>query len=270
MKIWYQSTLDFDHQPNYKRTLSQLAHRAVAPATEVIVRGRPKEFGNSASAVSATGSPIAYHSIVAPAFLHSLLEAEEQGADVFVAASFSEPILAELRSLATIPVVSMSEACFTAAAMLAPKIGLVTLNEHVPYFLEKSIALHKWKERISGIHLLSGLVVEEDLDAALDPSASPEQYLQLIREAARDAIASGAQVIVLAEGVLGALAAVNGLNNIDGVPVIDVVGSTVLYGELAAALCTRTGVRQSRKAYPAPDDETRGYILQQLTEKASH
>ncbi|MFF2840578.1 aspartate/glutamate racemase family protein [Paenarthrobacter sp. NPDC057981] len=264
MKIWYQSTLDFDHQPNYKRTLNQLARRAAAESTEVVVRGRPHEFGNSASAVSATGSPIAYHSIVAPAFLHSLVEAEKQGADVFVAASFSEPILSELRSLATIPVVSMSEGCFTAAALLAPKIGLVTLNEHVPYFLEKSISLHKWKDRISGIHLLAGLVVEEDLDAALDPEANPDHYLQLIREAGRSAIASGAQVIVLAEGVLGALAAINGLSDIDGVPVIDVVGSTVLYAELAAALCIKTGVSHSRRAYPAPDDRTREYIVQQL------
>lgn len=39
----------------------------------------------------------------------------------FIAASFSEPILPELRGLAKIPVVSMSEACFVTAIISAPE-----------------------------------------------------------------------------------------------------------------------------------------------------
>lgn len=244
--------------------MAALAERAAQPSTKVLINGRPKAFGNSANALSATGSPVAYHSIVAPAFLHAITEAEAAGADVFAAASFSEPILPELRSLASIPVISMSEACFAAAAMIAPKIGLVTLNEVVPSFLEKSSKLHKWGDRISGIHWLPGMVSEEELDLSLGNSGDATRQLDLIVGAGRKAIAAGAQVIVFAEGVLGALAAINGLTEIDGAPVIDVVGATVLYAEFAAGLSGRTGVGHSRRAYPAPDHDTRAYILRAI------
>jgi Asp/Glu/hydantoin racemase len=83
--------------------------------------------------------------VVDPAFVHAVLASEEAQAEVFVAASFSEPILPELRSLANIPVASMSEACFMAASTSAPQIGFVTLNKHIIPYIEKSISLHKWK-----------------------------------------------------------------------------------------------------------------------------
>lgn len=51
----------------------------------------------------------------------ALLASEEANSGAMIAASFSEPILPELRGLAKIPVVSMSEACFVAATISAPE-----------------------------------------------------------------------------------------------------------------------------------------------------
>jgi Asp/Glu/hydantoin racemase len=254
MKIWYQSTLNFVQYPNYEKALAAHAERTASPGTEVVVNGRSGSFGGRLGTADFAGSPIMYHTVVAPAFVRSLLAAEAAGADAFIVASFSEPILPELRSLARIPVISMPEASFMAASMSAPKVGLVTLNKMVIPFIEKSIALHKWKERLSGVHLVEGEVSEAELDANF---TSPGPYLDMLIAGVRSAIAAGAQVVVPAEGVLGVMAAENGLNEVDGVPVIDAIGTPILFAELAVALKARTGVAQSRSAYPSPSDTAR-------------
>lgn len=249
MKIWYQSTLNFDHYPNYQKALNAHSKRIASRGTEVVARGRSTSFGAQLTAADAIGSPIMYHSVVAPAFVQSLLDAEEANADAFIVASFSEPILPELRSLASIPVISMSEATFMAASMSAPKVGLVTLNKMVLPFIDKSISLHKWRERLSGVHLLEQEVTESELDKNF---SSPGPYLELLVAGIRVAIAAGAQAVIPAEGVLGVMAAENGLREVDGVPIIDAIGTPILFAEMAIALKERTGVAQSRAAYPPP------------------
>jgi allantoin racemase len=257
MKIWYQSTLDFAHHANYQRALTAHFRKVSSLGTEVLLNGRNPDPTSQLSAAEIISSPILYHSIVVPAFVQAVFAAESADADVFVTASFSEPILPELRALAKIPVISMSEACFVAAAASAPKIGLVTLNKHIIHFLEKSIALHKWKDRISGIHLIEGEISETELDTKY---SQPSPYLAKLSEGMRRAIAAGAEVIIPAEGVLAMMAAENGMHEIDGVPVIDAVGSTILFAEYTFALEQRTKVAQSRVAYPLPSEAGRKLI----------
>ncbi|MCC7166244.1 MAG: hypothetical protein IT565_01605 [Rhodospirillales bacterium] len=252
MKIWYQSTLDFDHHPNYGKALRNHFARVASPGTEVVLKGRDSDLGRGLMAPDVIGSPIVYHSIVAPVFVRAVMAAEKDGAKAFIVGSFSEPILPELRSLATIPIVSMAEATFLAAASVAPAIGLVTLNALVVPLLVKSIALHKFKERISGIGIVPGNIPEHELEGAF---AKPRPYLEHLIAAVREQIAKGAQAVIPAEGVLGVLAAENGLTNVDGVPIIDAIGTPVLFAEFAVALAERTGVMQSRAAYPLPSPQ---------------
>jgi Asp/Glu/hydantoin racemase len=259
MKIWYQSTLDFAYHPNYEQALAAHFHKVASSGTEVLLKGRWRGSSDAdLPAADIIGSPIVYHNIVVPAFVRSLITAERAGADAFIVASFSEPILPELRSLARIPVVSMSEACFMAASTSAPKIGLVTLNKHIIPFIEKSISLHKWKERVSGVHLIGGDISETELDTKFD---EPAPYLQRLADAARAAIAAGAQAVIPAEGVLGMMAAKNGLSEVDGVPLIDAIATPVLFAEFMVALKRQTGVGQSRAAYPLPSEAARDFIV---------
>lgn len=257
MKIWYQSTLSFAQHPNYEKALAAHFKRVASPGVEVVLKGRDPSFGGHLNPLDVIGSPAVYHAMVTPAFIKSLLDAEDAGADAFIIASFSEPILAELRSLARIPVVSMPEATFMAASMCAPKVGLVTLNRLVIPFIEKSTSTHKWKERLSGVHLIEGDVSEAELDANF---STPGKYIELLADGIRKAIAAGAQAVIPAEGVLGVMAAENGLREVDGVPVIDAIGTPVLFAELAVALKARTGLEQSRTAYPAPSETARSAL----------
>lgn len=260
MKIWYQSTLNFEQHPNYAKALAAHFRAIASPGTEVALHGRTMG-GEGLSAAEIINSPIVYHSIVEPAFVQGVLDAEAASADVFVAASFSEPILPELRALAQIPVVSMAEACFAAASACAPKIGLVTLNPHIVAYVEKSIALHKWKDRVSGVHVIEGDISETELDAKY---GEPGPYLERLEAGARKAIVAGAQAVIVAEGVLGMMATGNGLNAVDGVPLIDVIGTPILFAEFTVALKQRTGVGQSRAAYPYPSAAARAAIVAHL------
>ncbi|MFJ4268649.1 aspartate/glutamate racemase family protein [Paenarthrobacter nicotinovorans] len=257
MKLWYQSTLNFEQHPNYHRALIEHCSRIASPGTEVVIRGRPRTFGGDLTVGDYNSTPIMFHSVVAPTYVASLLEAEESGADAFIVASFSEPILPELRSLAQIPVISMSEATFMAATMNAPQVGLITLNSMVLPFLEKSRNLHKWNDRLSGIHLLDEPVNEFSLDQNW---STPAPYLELLERGARAAIAAGAGAVIPAEGVLAVMAAVNGLTHVDGTALIDAVGTSVLFAELSVELKQKTGLMQSRRAYPRPNEAALKYL----------
>ena len=108
MKIWYQSTLDFAQHPNYAKALAAHFRKIAGSRTAVLLHGRVGDPRNHLPASEIIGSPVVYQSVVDPAFIRAVLASEEANSDAFFAASFSEPILPELRGLAKIPVVSMS------------------------------------------------------------------------------------------------------------------------------------------------------------------
>ena len=139
----------------------------------------------------------------------------------------------------------------------APKIGFVTLNAHIIPYVEKSISLHKWKEPCTGIHLIAGDISETELDAKY---AQPGPYLERLATGVRSAISAGAQAVIVAEGVLGMMAAANGLREVDGIPLIDAIGTPILFAEFMVALKQRTGVAQSKMAYPPPSESARRFI----------
>ncbi|MDR5652205.1 aspartate/glutamate racemase family protein [Ruixingdingia sedimenti] len=257
MKIWYQSTLNFDLHPNYGKALRRHFQRVAGPCTEVLVHGRSAAFGSQLPVHDVIGSPVVYHAVVASAFIEAVMRAEDQGCDAFVVASFSEPILPELRALAGIPVISMTEATYMAGCMVAPRVGFVTLNKAVVPFIEKSMALHKWSSRVSGIHLVPGNVSEPDLEHKFD---APAPFLDLLVEGVREAIAAGAQVVIPAEGVLGVMAAENGLREVDGVPIVDPIATPVLFAEMAVNMARATGLTTSRAAYPQPSAAARDLL----------
>jgi Asp/Glu/hydantoin racemase len=258
MKIWYQSGVDFSRHPRYQRALQEHFARTTAPGTEVLLNGRKPDAAHDLPLPDVLGSPIVYHTVVIPEFVEALLAAERVGADAFVVGSFSEPILPELRSLARIPVVSLSESTFLAACSIAPRIGIVTINELVVPFIEKSLVLHQMTTRITGVHVVPGNVNEHELEDQFD---DPAPYLTRVEEAARIAIAAGAQVIIPAEGVFGVMVAANGLNSVAGVPIIDPIATPVLFAEFAAVLKARTGVTHSRVAFPPPSAAARAQLF---------
>src|SRR5690606_30154654 len=69
------------------------------------------------------------------------------------------------------------------------------------------------------------------------------------RRSARELIAQGADVIVPGEMPLNVLLAVNGVNRVDGVPVIDGLAVTIKMAEMLAELRQSTGLGATRHGF---------------------
>ncbi len=76
-----------------------------------------------------------------------------------------------------------------------------------------------------------------------------EAILQEVRRGARDAIAQGADTILLGCGLLNIIAATHGLQEVDGAPIVDVTGVLLKTAESMVHLRRVTGLRTSRVGY---------------------
>ena len=248
MKIWYQSAMDLEGNTHYRDALLRRLNQVKVQTKEIVLRGR----GSAAAGVSMVdiiSSPVIYHQAITPVFVQAVLTAEDQGADAFIIGTYSEPIVPELRSLATIPIVTMPEASLFAACMVAQKFALVTLNRAAVPYMVKSVAFHKLTNRVSGIYVVDEKMEEEELNTQF---GEPEAYLSRVRRAFGKAIEDGAEAIIPAEGVLAAMVVNNGITDIDGAPIVDPIGTPLLFAEMAVEMRRKLGLRHSRISYPYP------------------
>lgn len=250
MKIWYQSGVDFDHYPGYAQALTRRFREIASPGTEVTLKGTSPKFNHGLSTVDCVSSPYAYLRTYVPMYLSAVEEAESTGYDAFVIATFSEPVLREMRSLATIPVVSASECSMLTACTVAPKIGLVTLSRLAQSYIEKSIATHHLEARVSGVHVVDESMTESELEKNFQ---NPGSFIERFRKAAREAIVAGAHAIIPAEGLVAAMIAINHVYEVDQIPIVDSIAAAVLFAEFAVAMKHRAGLEPSRRfAYTRP------------------
>ena len=78
---------------------------------------------------------------------------------------------------------------------------------------------------------------------------SPAALLDKFCESARALIRQGADVIIPGEAPLCVLLARNGLNRVDGVPVIDALGATIKMAESMVDLRRSSGLKPARNGY---------------------
>jgi allantoin racemase len=250
MKFWYQFTADAAKHPSFVAALHQHAERVGSPGTHITAHGMDADLGHGLLQADVIMSPAVYASVVVPLFLRNAWKAQQQGYDAFVIGTFAEPVLRELRSLVEIPVVSAFEASMLAGCSIAPKMALLVLSEQTVPYVEASIERHRMAARVSGIHLVDSVMLETALEQEFE---APAAYLERFKVAARKAIAAGADAVIPAEGMVAAIVAANGLQDVDGVPVIDSVGVAILAAEYAITLKQRLGLKPSRlRAYTRP------------------
>jgi Asp/Glu/hydantoin racemase len=252
ISVWYQSGVDFDQHPGYHEALTHRFAEIASPGTKVSLHGTSRKFNRGLAIADCVSSPYAYHQTYVPMYLNAVQEAERTGHDVFVIATFSEPVLREMRSLATIPVVSASECSLLTACTVAPKIGLVTLSRLAEVYILKSIATHHLESRVSGVHVVDDEMTEGELETNFK---RPGPYIEKFKKAARAAIAHGADAIIPAEGLVAAMIAINHVHEIDQIPIIDSIAAAVLFAEFAVSMKQRAGLEPSRRfvyARPSP------------------
>jgi allantoin racemase len=242
MRIWHQSMTELDALPQYAASLSRRFAAVAGPDTEVVLHGVPPGTYGSSSPAKVLASPVERHR-VAGIVLQQIKQAEHEGFDGVMIASFAELALREARSEVEIPVTSMAESTLLAGSSVAARVGIVTISPAGVHMLRDIVAQHGFDTRVASVVSLQPAVDEFELQNAFD---RPDAVRAAFERACRTAIDVGADVIVPGEGVLNELALHLGIREIDSVGVMDAIAVTVLYTEMLVRGYDKAGLRTGR------------------------
>jgi allantoin racemase len=254
MRIWHQSVTELEALPQYAESLSRRFAAVASAGTDIVLHGVPVGTYGSSSPAQALAYPAERHRI-AQVVLRQLENAEREGFDAVMIASFAEPALREARASLDIPVSSMAESCLLAGCSVGSATGVVTISPAGVRMLQEGVSRHRLDSRVAAFVGLEPEVNEFDLQRAF---AAPDAIRAAFEQACRKAIAAGADVIVPGEGVLNELVVHLGIQQVDSVGVLDAVAITVLHTEMLARAYRIAGLRTGRRwEYPKMPPEVR-------------
>lgn len=166
--------------------------------------------------------------------------AEEEGFDAVVIDCFGDTMLWEMRQALNIPVVGIGEASMLLAESMANKFGIVHISSFNIPGQEERNERYGLTKRCVGIVPLSLTPTEQD-QVLVDAGPAIEAF----RRDCQPLIKAGAEILLPACSLIACAMRVgigvekeypNGFNEVDGVPVADVIGSALKMAEVLASL----------------------------------
>lgn len=227
MKIWHQSLTVLEDVPDYAALMARHVRRVVRADTEVVLHGLlPGTYP-----ANYPGDDIGYAFFFA---MHSLqfplqaLNAERDGYDAFAVCTLPDPLLRETRTLVDIPVLGAGEVCFTEAARLGRRFGMLL-------FIDRMAT--RYLEQIAGLGLTERCVgvvpVGFRFGDVLAAFHRPGELIDRFRRSARSLVDAGAEVIIPGEIPLNLLLASEGIDRVGDARLIDSLGLTLQATEAA-------------------------------------
>ncbi len=248
-RFWYQSMAPIRSLPRYAQALHHHAHEVCSAGVEVTFNGVDEARYHGRMPAEVHRYPYA-KLVLQSEVIEFGMQAEREGFDAFIIGSFSEPFLAETRSVLDIPVVSLAEASLLAACSLAEQFALISLAPAYARRLRGVVRRHGLESRLSGVLALKTACDEADVDAAF---ASPDALIDDFTSVARDAVEAGADVVIPAEGLLSEVLHLQRVRTIESATVLDCVGTALLYAEMLVNMKGRLGLGVGRRwAYAKP------------------
>jgi Asp/Glu/hydantoin racemase len=182
---------------------------------------------------------------------HQAVQAEKEGFDGAVLTCVFDPALAETRRDVGIPVVGLGEATLVMASLMGARFGLISPTPLVTEALLGTVAGYGMKDRIVGVREMNVPWDQQEL-AFFDSARVIEDF----RGVAGELVEAGADVLVPLCGLLSPLLRMapgaedrypGGLVEVEGVPVVDVMGSaTAILHALYAPKRAGAGWRNAR------------------------
>ena len=251
IRIWHQSFTVLSDLSAYGEALRAHFSRVARPDTEIILHGmRPGTYRSNYPGEDIKHAGMQYlHGLQ---FISAGVEAERQGFDAYAISTLPEPALREVRALIDIPVVGYGESVMLQACTFGEKFGVLVFISDMKDLIAANVSRHGLERRFAGVHALPfGF---NDILKAFD---SPDDLIERFRTSARALISEGADVIIPGEAPLNVLLARSGINEIDGVPVLDSLGCWIKQAETLVDLRRSSGVKPCRRGYfsALPDPE---------------
>jgi Asp/Glu/hydantoin racemase len=194
---------------------------------------------------------------------HQAVQAEKEGFDGAIITCVFDPALAETRQAVGIPVVGLGEATLIMASLMGRRFGLISPTPLLTDALLATVASYGMADRVMGVRAMNIPWDQQEL-AYFDSGEVIEDF----RGLARALIQEGADVLVPLCGLLSPLVRMapgagdrypGGVVEVEGVPVVDVMGSaTALLRALYALKRAGAGWRnpQGFKDRIRPPDST--------------
>jgi allantoin racemase len=243
MKIWVQSFTDLTALPGYRAMLAEYAERVCSPGTHVDVHGvRPGTYPSGMAPGDISDYAWPRH-LVDIQIVENIVRAEREGYDAVAVSCFADPGLEMARSLVDIPVVSSCETALLVASTVGRRFGLLAHDKGMAHILEDLVAGYGFEGRVGAVSFLDPPLTEIDIDGAFNGS---REFTERMAADCRALIARGADVIIPAEGALNIALVRNGLQVVDGVPVLDSYGALLGMAELLVRMRQTSGLTTGR------------------------
>ncbi|MCF0229158.1 MAG: hypothetical protein HUJ76_05630 [Parasporobacterium sp.] len=166
--------------------------------------------------------------------------ADKEGFDAVMVTCFGDPYLQQLRSFIDIPVIGIGEASMKMATMMGKRFGVVHVSEAV---------LDEGREQVAGYGLdkyFAGIVsTTETGPEQVKAMENAAGAIKAFTECGRKLIKMGAEVLIPACGLMSPSLRMaagceaeypDGFTEVDGVPIVDVLGCALKYTEMIVEL----------------------------------
>lgn len=231
----------------YNRWLLAHAPRVLGGEAEVDVRGLSPGTYRGCAPTDALANAFIYLR-VCEQIIDNALRAEREGYDAFIIGSFSEPFLREIRSAVQIPVASVLESSMLLACSFGKKAVAIANAPSIAFMVQLAIERHGLESRVLPVRSVEPALTEPQMSQAYE---QPGPVVDAFLRSARKAVAEGADFIIPAESILATLMIDNGITDIDGAPVMDVIAGVWRYAVMLVRLRESTGLAASRIGYYA-------------------
>jgi allantoin racemase len=191
---------------------------------------------------------------------YAAANAEKEGFDAVVINCFGDPMLWEVRQALNIPVIGIGESSMLLSALMGHKFGIVHISPYNIPETEEHVIRYGLKDRCVGMRAIADWADTGAQDGLTDSTSTIEAFITT----ARELIADGAEVIIPGCSLMSPTIRFapgaeekypNGLTEIDGVAVADVLSQAIKLVESLVAISKAGSAWISRKclfAQPSP------------------
>jgi len=247
-RIWVQGATDRVHMAPY-------IGRVEAHLREILDPEFSFTFNSTTPPATTTHALTEYR--IGAAFVRGAVKAGKQGYDGMMITHFQDAALAEVKSVARIPVLGLGETTLFHALTLGRRIGLVTINPAFIPWHEDQVIRYRIQDRVVGVRAVDARV-SDYIDAFASKKAFDKLKPRWEREC-RKLLEAGADVIVPAGGLPMMLFS----GTFEGAPVVNGVTLLAKSTEMAIKLREKAGMfsvsRRSNFVHP-PDKALKEFL----------
>lgn len=237
MRIWYQSSTPLKDFPSYEKAIKRHAQALLRPDTKISTYGVDK--GTTESNKGYSYLWLMNENEV----LDRYIQAWREGYDAIAVGCYGDPGLLEAKETLDIPFMSLGETAMHFACMFGAKFAMIPHSEKNMPWIDGHIRQYGLQENaVPSVNMKL-----RNLEELINGFEKPEPVIEQFKEAAKKAVASGAEVLIPGCAVLNLILVQNGIREYKKALVLDGVGILLKVTEALVDLKKISGLSVSRK-----------------------